>query len=420
MVESVVRFETHPLPAFLRVPNRVMGALPVAFPRLTPERLTASAARAAGLPNRFPSVVERSLEVLCRSIEDEAKLHWFGRTNLELLIVTGLSSLLQVEQQFRDDPTLADSALVPPVIVTGLPRSGTTYLHRLLCASQDAASVALYQHVYPVPRRPLDLRQLDFRSKFEPWKHASRPYNMDAMHLMRPELPDECNWGMRLSAQSMIFWNAAPVYSYLRWLLDQDLRETYALYRKVLLVHQREMPGRRITLKCPHHLAWLPALTEAIPEARVVEIHRDPLETVASDAKLSLSMHAMATPALDARRSVEHVVLKNERYAEVSLAFSKTPAGAGVHHVDYRRLVRDPIGLARDIHAALELPFTSQHEAALRSFAENNKQHKHGRNPYTLAQFGLQSLGSSQVLNAYRAQFFGEPSHAEPKSTAAE
>lgn len=416
MLAPSIRFEPQSLPTGLGILNRLTERLSIDAPLLTPERLTASAARYAGLPDKFPPHVQQSLEVLCRSLHDEAGLHWFGRMNYSMLLVTGMASLLQVEQAFRDDPSLAKTELVPPVIVTGLPRSGTTYLHRLLCASEDAAAVALYQHVYPVVRRPIDHRRAEFSLRFAAWRMASRAYAMDAMHLMRSELPDECNWGMRLGGRSMIFWNAAPACGYLHWLLDQDMRETYQLYRKVLLLHQRAMPGRRLTLKCPHHMAWLPALTEALPEARVVQVHRDPLQTVASDCKLSLSMHCMSTNTADLRKSVEHVLIKNQCYAERAVAFAATPDGNKVHHLEYQRLVNDPVGLARDLHSSLRLPFTDGHESALRTFAASNKQYKHGRNPYSLEQFALEPVKLRKIFRTYRERFLSEPDEAVPDS----
>lgn len=400
-----ISFDARPLPLFLRAPNALAQALAVASPRLTPESLTASAARGAGLPARFPSYVERSLEVLCRSLRDEARLHWFGRMNQWTLLVTGLSSFLQIEQAFRDDPSLAETKLVDPVIVTGMPRSGTTFLHRLLSAATEAAGVPLYQHLFPAPRRSVAYRRLDCAARFEPWRIASRVYGVDAMHLMRPALPDECNWGMRLGGQSMIFWNSAPTYSYLRWVLDQDLRETYQLYRRVLQIHQRQVPGQRLTLKCPHHLAWMPALVEALPEAHIVQTHREPLQTTPSECKLVLALQALATDGLDARRTVEHVITKVRTFAERAVAFAGSAAGARVRHVAYQDLVSDPVRVARALHLSLGLPFADAHAAALGEFVARNRQHKHGRNPYSLDQFGLSAAHLAEDCRAYRERF---------------
>jgi hypothetical protein len=292
-------FEARPLPAFLRAPNAIAAKLRITSPQLTPERLTRSASRRAGLAPNFPAHVEKALEVLCRSLHDEARLHWFGRTNLSSLIASGLTELLLIEDLFRREPSLADGELIAPLIVTGLPRSGTTFLHRLLSVPRAAEPVLLHRHLFPTSRRVPGSARIESEVLFHPWKVASRRQGMDAIHFVRPGLPDECNFGMRLGMRSMIFWATAPTYGYLEWLLEQDLREAYQLYRRTLLLHQARSPGKRLTLKCPHHLAWLPALSEALPEAHIVQTHRDPIEAVPSECKLILSLHALASHELN-------------------------------------------------------------------------------------------------------------------------
>jgi hypothetical protein len=364
----------------------------------------ADAARIGGLPPDFPPCVREALKVLSGSLRDEARLNWFGRAYQYNLLVSGLSSLLQVERAFRDDPSLAATPLVPPLIVTGLPRSGTTHLHRLLSAVSNAEPVRMYQHMFPVPRKPLDTRRHEVAVKFLPWHLASRRYGMDAMHHVRPDLPDECNFGTRLGGRSMIFWATAPAYSYLRWLLAQDLRETYNLYRKVLILHQRAAPGRRLTLKCPHHLASLPALREALPEALIVQIHRDPLEAVPSECKLVLSLQSISTNTIDWVRTVEGNTLKVRTFAERAVAFDPQ-GGAPIAHVRYSALVRDPLATVAQLHLDLGISFEEADRAAVKAFARKNPQNKHGRNPYNAEQFGLSPRALAEDFASYRARF---------------
>ena len=224
-----VGFDQLPLPIYLRAANGAAALAGSGASFFKPERIFADAARHAGLPDRFPDYVGDAVEVLCRSLHDEADLHWFGRTLQHSLLVTGLSTLLRVEKRFADDPSLENEPLVPPLIVTGLPRSGTTFLHRLLAAEPEAAAVSLLEHTFPLAHRPLDYRRVEVEARFRPWRAASAAYRMDAMHYVRPSLPDECNFGMRLAGRSMIYWGTAPAYGYLRWLLAQDL-DTVSLH----------------------------------------------------------------------------------------------------------------------------------------------------------------------------------------------
>jgi hypothetical protein len=408
-LETKVGLDVRPLPALLRAPDTISRALGLDGSRaMSPEHLTRAAARRAGLPARFPVHVDEALEVMCRSIRDEARLHWFGRANLRNLIVTGLAELLLLDERFRAEPELDEQPLIPPLIVTGLPRSGTTFLHRLLSAPSERGGVPLHRHLFPTRRSELASRA-EAELLFYPWKIASARYNLSAIHHVRPGLPDECNFGMRLALRSMIFWATAPTYGYLRWLLGQDLRETYKLYRRALLLHQARNPGRRLVLKCPHHLAWLPALREALPEAHIIQTHRSLTQIAPSEAKLVLSLQALSTHELDWRRTVAHNQLKLKTFAERSVEFADTEAGAAICHVDYRRLVREPIAVAREIHARFGIPHTAADDAALTQYFAANRQHKHGKNHYSLEMFELDGAAIEAQMRGYRDRFLAAP-----------
>lgn len=398
-------FDVQPLPVSLRLPTWLCDRIAPSSAQLTPEALTSAAARSAGLPARFPAHVEEALERLCRSYRDDARLHWFGRMNQRNLQITGLASLLKLEDLFRRRPELERTPLVPPLIVVGLPRSGTTFLHRLLAAAGDAHPLSMYEHIHPVHEGRLDLRRLDVEARFMPWGWASQPYGMDTMHFVRPSLPDECNFGMRVTGRSMIYWATAPTYGYLEWLLDQDLLETYRIYRKILLLHQARHPGKRLTLKCPHHLAWLPALLSAIPEALIVQTHRDPVQCVPSECKLVLSTQAMATHRLDWRKTVEHNTLKITTFADRIVAFDKSEQAARVLHIDYRGVVKDPVATAEHIRDSFGLGFSDADRQHAVTFAAKNRQHKRGKNHYSHAQFALDPVEIASRLAPYRERF---------------
>jgi len=398
-------FSVKPLPVLIRSANAAARVLGIGVDVLKPERVMQDAARKAGLPPDFPGHVHEALDVLYRSLREEAALHGLGIANNQNMLVTGLSQLLLIEKMFADDPSLSKEPLLSPIVVTGLPRSGTTFLHRMLSAAPDAMGVPLHRHVYPVRPQSFDYRTWEVRLLLQPWHAASKVYNLDAIHYVRSDLPDECNFGMRLGGRSMIYWGTNPVHTYLRWLLAQDLRESYQLYRKVLILHQRANPGRRLTLKCPHHLAWLPAFTEALPEATIVQTHRDPVEAVPSECKLILSLHGVSVRELDWKRTVESNQFKVHTYAERSVAFADTEAGRKIMHVDYRRIVRDPVGVAADVHRHAGLPLTDAHKTALAGFASENRQHKHGKNVYKLEDYGLDADRLADDFAAYRERF---------------
>ncbi|HRI70602.1 MAG TPA: sulfotransferase [Polyangium sp.] len=402
-----VGFSLIPPPSWLRVTNRIADIFGSGLDALLPERLMTDAGAIAGLPPEFPAHVYDALQVLYESMRAETKMHYLGRANMQTMLVTGLACMLRIEKMFADDPSLAREPLLSPVVVVGVPRSGTTFLHRLLSSAPDATGILMREHFTPVDLDAFGYSPRAIQVKFQPWLSASKVYDIDAIHYVRLDLPDECNLGMRLAGRSMIYWATTPTHSYLRWLLQQDMRESYQLYRKVLILRQRAHPGKRLTLKCPHHLAWLPAFTEAVPEAIFVQTHRNPAEVVPSECKLILSLHGVSVHELDWRRSVESNHFKVRTYADRAVEFADTPAGQRVHHVDYRRLVKEPVRVAREIHERMGLAVSAAHEATWKEFATENRQHKHGKNAYSMAQFGLNEASINREFAAYRDRFLG-------------
>lgn len=395
----------HPLPWLLRVANYVAAQGKAGAPKLSPENLARAAGHRADLPAHFPNHIETALEVLCRSLcDDVPQLHWFGKMNFYNLIVTGLAEYLRLEEVFRRKPELHQVKLNAPLIVTGLPRSGTTFLHRLLASVDDAQSIALYQHLYPTPRR-LPTRLPEAAIQFEPWRWASRGYRIDAMHFVRPGLADECHFGMRLTLRSSLFWAMAPVTGYLNWLLEQDLKETYQVYRKALILHQLASGGKRLVLKCPHHLTTLPALCEALPEAHLIQTHRDPSETTPSECSLILSLQAISVSGMDWRTAVAHHYRKVLAAAERSVKFSYSSQGSRVFHAPYRCVVQEPVALATKIHQQFGLPLHERQIAGLKAFQAANRQHKHGKHQYSLEQFEIGQDAIDLDFRAYRERF---------------
>lgn len=397
--------QVRPLPLPLRAISGVLSALRWSPWPMEPDRLKQAAGQAAGLPPVFADHVEVALERLCDALNREGNLHWFGRANQWDFIVTGLTALLRIEALFRAHPELDALPLVPPLVVTGLPRSGTTFLHRLLADTADARAIPFYEHVHPLRPAGLDLRRLEVEAKFVPWRMVASRYDMDAIHYVRPGEADECNFALRLGMRSMVFWSTATVYSYLEWLLEQDMHDAYRTYRRVLQLIQRDAPGQRLTLKCPSHAAFLPALTAALPEAMIVQTHRDPEVIAASEGSLILALQATSTSELDWRRSVQANLRKVVTYADRVVAFADTAAGGRVHHVNYRRLVAEPVEVAAEIRRGFGLPFDAEHAARLARYARSNRQHKHGHHRYSLEQYELDRESIGRSFAAYRARF---------------
>lgn len=393
------------LPTAFAVINRVGAAarkVGVPVGGLSVDALARAASEQAGLDDFGASDWRDGLGVLVEALEADAELHMIGRIYMRNLLTLALVTRLRLVDARRRDPDLERGPLRPPIIVCGLPRSGTTFLHRMLCERADARLLPLWELMEPIPGPGPD-RRLDLaRGRIDRLQKLT-PVSVDAQHLMRPELPDECGHLFKSSFLSSMYW-LAPSYRYLDWYLRQDVLPAYRNYRAHLQLLAD--PERRLTLKDPFHARHLPALFEVLPDAMVIQTHRDPVEIVPSFHKLIRTMHAVVTDRPDTPRTVASNMRWLRDVADKNLAARAAP-DSRIIDVDYRSLVADPIGTVCHVCDHFELEFDDAFESRLEQFVAANQQRKYGLNPYRADEFAQSSDAIAELFADYRARFIG-------------
>lgn len=372
-------------------------ALGVEIARLTPDELEQAASHSEGHAEFGRPHYRTGLELLVESLEGDANLHTAGRLHMRALLI----ELLVTRLRLGALPAREPSPLISPLFVCGLPRSGTTFLHRMLAERSDARPLPLWELREPIPGPGRDRRRERARVRDQRLA-AILPDGVDAQHLMRAELPDECGHLLKVTFWSALFWQV-PVYRYLEWYLAHDSRQPYREYAALLEALAR--PGRRFVLKDPFHAANLPSLFTVMPEAMVVHTHRDPLEVVPSFHKLTTTFQAVLSDRVDRARTVA----LNLRWLSALVAAShearaRIPAQR-VFDVDYVDLVGDPLAVVEAIHTHFGLELGDDYRVRLQRFIAANPQRKHGQNPYAAADFGQQQGEIAEAFAGYRERF---------------
>jgi hypothetical protein len=166
--------------------------------------------------------------------------------------------------------------------------------------------------------------------------------------------------------------------------------------------------GRRFLLKAPAHTAELPSLLAAFPDAVVVQLHRDVVETVASGASLFSVFRSTYSDTVDAVDVGAFQARQTALWFERAVSFRNRcdAQGRGCFvDVAYRDLVRDPIAVARSIYRAADLEWSRSVEQALGAHAESNTQHGHGKHHYSPEEFVLDPAELRERFSAYRKRF---------------
>jgi LPS sulfotransferase NodH len=369
----------------LSAPARLVNALGAAAgprPDLTPERLLAAASQRTGLRDFGDPWFRAGLDVLLASLEHDASLHFAGRLMMRRLIVDNLVNRLLVTDLQRRAAGVFARPLVPPLIVVGLPRSGTTLLHRLLAAGPGHYGPPYWELAQPLPRpgRP-DLRRGYGALLLELRKAVHS--DLDRKHFMAAGEPEEDMFLLGPTFDTWLYWLSAPVFGYLDWYRAQDHRAKYAEYRAWLQVLQAAHPGQRLVLKSPEHTGGLAALRAAVPEAQLIQLQRDPATAFASYASLTRTTQAIfasrVDPARTARASLALFAaeLRGNRAA-------RAQAPGAVLDVDYDDLVAAPAATVRGVYRHFGLAWTGAAAAGVRRHLAQNPPGRHGVHRYQL------------------------------------
>ena len=387
---------------------------------LNPESLLAAARDTTdGLSDFGDPTFRPGLDQLCAALTGEARLSEMGAGIMRQKLVAQLSNRLRVEDWFARHPEIAQETVAPPVVIVGLPRTGTTKLHRLLSRDPRFWWMAFWESQFPVPFPDEAVAQPTARieegGKLVEMMTTAMPKLM-AIHPMSNEEADE---EVMLSEHSfMSAFNAyADIPSYDRWLDAQDQTPVYAYLRRMLQFlqwqkRQRGITAERWVLKAPHHLLRMDILLRVFPGARVILTHRDPMQSIPSIASFIHTLWSIYSSEADAhragrtwndlmRRALAHTMQVRQSAPEQFL------------DVDFRDTVKQPMEVVQRLYRFIGAPLTPTVEAAMRAWlAEDEKSHQGGHD-YSAAQFGLSDEQIKRDFADYRQR------HIEPAATTA-
>jgi len=364
----------------------------------------AAAARMTGLNDFGNDHFRDGLRTLLEA-GDRAPLHSAGRIALFRFTIFNLANRLRFVDAQKRWPEIFEAELHPPIVVTGLPRSGTTFLHRLLGLDPSHRALSR-QEMLPIPvpgeKRRSQRVWAVINDQFRLYQRFMP--DIDRKHFTRADSPEECIWMLGMTFESTVYWVLAPLYEYLEWYSYRDRFPKYVEYRRMLQLLQSADPKRRLVLKAPEHMDGVEALLGAIPNVRIVQTHRDPGIVCSSLNSLLHTTHGAGVHEMEVPRMAEANLRMLERAVERNLAARSAHPGI-VHDVRYDRLVSDPIGTVRDIYGYFRMPFTREFLDRLQAYVSAHPKNEHGKHQYSTEIFHRSEAESVLRFAAYRARF---------------
>jgi Sulfotransferase family len=318
------------------------------------EYLIAQAQRRSGLVDFGDIPFERPLQILLNACGEEADLSLFGGAAIRWDTVRFLSNLLRLREEEKRTPEILNQPVERPLIITGLPRSGTTFLHSLLAEDRANLVPRVWQLIHPYrpnpagagpDRRPQQVaRQLLLFRLLAPQFRRLHPIEADS--------PQECSEITAHLFASLRFDTTYRIPSYRRWLDNTGHLDAYRFHKRFLqhLGHQAGGKGRW-ALKCPDHIFALGAIRTVYPDADLVFVHRDPVAVLASVARLTEVLRRPFTRRID---RIDIGRADSSRWltaTELMIAAADTEGSAKpIFHVHYADLVRDPVGIVAALY----------------------------------------------------------------------
>ena len=382
---------------------------------LDPDALVASARASDGLTD-FGD--ERFLEPLARFLDalvGEANLNADGAAAWKLTIETALVNRLRMQRDLDEHPEILDEDVSSPVVILGLPRTGTTKLQRMMSAAPGVQALTTWRLMNPAPFPGTDPSETDPRifvaQAYEHMLRAMAP-DLAAGHSVEAMQPEEETFLMESGFEVVILGIRVPVPKFMEWLWTRRPQATYDHLRRQLQYLSWQDGGGRgrpWIMKTPLHLPNLELLVDTFPGATIIHCHRDPAACIPSMARLSEAYRITQSDVVDCdeigRTQLEIWAEAMRRYMEQR---DRLAGRVDVLDVPYPAIVGDAMGVIGETFRRAGIPVTPEAEAAMLAYADENPQHRFGRHEYSLERFGLTDDDIADRFGAYRAAFAKE------------
>lgn len=363
---------------------------------MTEEAVLQAARDRTGLSDFGPEDFRGRLNLLLRLWDADADLTALWRRTLFNYAVRYASNRLLIHDTLKKHPEIHDQVIDRPIIIAGLPRSGTTHLVNLIAADPRLQSLPLWESYEPVPLpgEPMLADGVDPRYQrcADAWagSQVTTPL-LAAMHPMEPEhIHEELElMGPDFASYNFEWLSIVPGWRDHYYATDQTPH--YEYMKTVLKLLQWRRGTKRWVLKCPQHLEQLPVLKAVFPDATLAITHRDPVAVIQSAVTMQAYSMRIQRKRFDPKALVTYWSDRVEHLLRACMEDRKVWPESQSIDVPFHEFMADDLGMAEKILAKADLPMTEEARAAVADYVLNHPRGKEGRIVYHLERdFGVQ------------------------------
>jgi Sulfotransferase family len=354
------------------------------------------AAQRTGLSETESDSWRDGLAIILDDLNNSPAFTPYGRERVLDDATNALGRRLQIHAYIQAHPEVLDAPVERPLIVLGMPRTGTTVISYLLDQDPARRSLLHWQCVHPVPPATTETRRTDPRCQalLEEQRKILEMVVQAKIALPHWEDADGPTEDMFIHNQDFkgLSWDSfLSTPRYYQWLFNEtDMTSTYEYQKRYLQVLQSTAPGAW-SLKMPSHSVHIEALLKVFPDARLVWAHRDPYKATGSLANLwKLPKGMVLRPeAIDLEAMGRDAMGQMQYHVERPLRARDRIGDERFFHMYYHEMMRDPMDVMRRIYEWADEPLSAETEASMRNWLAEHPQDRFALNAYSLEQYGL-------------------------------
>jgi hypothetical protein len=374
------------------------------------EALCAEARQRTGLADFGDPPIETALSTLVNSLELQADLHPLGRFLMRLHLRGLLETRLRLTHAWHEHAEAMDASLIErPVFITGMPRSGSTFLHELMAENPENRAPRVWEVMFPIPTRKNVRSSVDPRiRKAEAclwWFRRLAPL-ADGVYPIRASTPHECVAIHSYTMLSQEFAITCRIPAYEAFLCEGNLGPAYAWQKRFLQYLQLSGRHKNWILKSPEHVYGLDHLLSVFPDAVVIQTHRNPLEVLRSSLQLNEMVEGVfAYPGDRAQTGIRRVRSLIESMESIRSFRKAHPEFTGRFiDVHYDELISDPLEVIRHIYHRLNWHLVEPASERIKRLAATRSRYKRQHGSPMLADLGIDEVFERERLEACFSQ----------------
>jgi hypothetical protein len=365
---------------------------------ITPELLLERAIGRTGLTDFGPDGWQAGFARLVEAVSTDLGEDAGAVEAIDARIVDRLVNRLRVEEWYAEHAAEAVHRVEGPLVILGLPRTGTTALHYLLAVDPQFRYPRRWELQDPVPPP-------EAATESEDPRRPSQAPQPSVQHIASVDGPVEDRFIHELCFNDNE--GVLPVPSFTRWWHTAGHAAAFGYHERILRLLHSHRPPYYWLVKDPNYLFQLTELAAHYPDARFVMTHRDPVAVLPSTCSTIIAARRKRLPGwITDPAELGQWAMSN--FADGLQRAAAARVLLGEHRfldVGQYELESDPVAVAMRIYGFVGLRLDSPVRTAMARWASENHPGSRGEHRYSAEEFGLTAQSIRQSFAPYLDRF---------------